>query len=506
MKRRTNLLVFVALLMALSALLTACSAGQQGATTGPDVVRKMREALKSNQSAQGTVELSARLNKAGLKSLMGSLMPQGPKDMPVMTGKDPVSMLPDLVSITLKVWREASNKGRVEVESSTLPGMTGATLVYDGKKVYAYAPAHNKVYTKTPSDKEEMPGGMGNMLGEWAALTPEERGDRLVDASDVKMAGSEQVGGRDAYKLEVTPKAEAFEKLGVPEMFQMQAALLLKDAKATLWVDKERWVPLKVTLEHPSVGQFTYSATLELDKPIDASQFVLQTPPGAEVIDLDALHERMTPRTMTLAQARDEAAKDGWKLLEPSYLPEKATLIEVTKLPSMLAGPMGANWMPYFPDPTQSGQSIEGRVFVVNETPLDYLGWLWMPSISAAPMGGGMSMNGVGTTGPGPLSSNMMPPSSSTYMLNYSSPTADFSITESKSAVEPGLGDTFSGVNAPGSNAFKEVTVRGVKTTAFSPDGTGWTSLMWQDTSGISIAIRGKLSVEEAVKIAEGLR
>lgn len=504
MKRRTNLLTFVALMMALPALLTACSAGQQGTMTGPDVVRKMREALKSNQSAQGTVELSAKLNKDGLKSLMGSLMPQGPKDMPVMTGKDPVSMLPDLVSITLKVWREAPNKGRVEVESSTLPGMTGATLVYDGKKVYTYAPAHNKVYTKTPSDKEDMPGGMGNMLGEWAALTPEERGDRLVDASDVKMAGSEQIGGRDAYKLEVTPKADAFEKLGVPEMFQMQAAILIKDARATLWVDKERWVPLKVTLEHPSVGQFTYTANLELDKPIDAAKFVLQTPPGAEVIDLDALHERMTPKTMTISQARDEIAKDGWKLLEPTYLPEKATLVEVTKLPGMLAGPMSSITMPHLPDPTQSGQGIEGQVFVVNETPLDYLGWLWMPSISAAPMGAGMDP--VSIRGSGMPVVGSMPSESPTYMLNYSSPTADFSITESKSTIEPGLGDTFSGVNAPGSNAFKEVTVRGVKATAFSPDGAGWTSLMWQDTTGISVAIRGKLSVEEAVKIAEGLR
>lgn len=504
MKRRAVSLAFGLLLMALSALLTACSAGQQGSLTGLDVVQKMREALKSNQTAQGTVELSAKLNKADLKALLSSFMPEMPKDMPGMAGKDPVSMLPDLVSITLKVWRESPDKGRVEVESSTLPGMTGATLVYDGKKVYAYDPAHNRVYTKTPSDKGEMPGGMGSMLGEWAALTPEERGDKLVDASDIKMAGSEQVGGRDTYKLEVTAKQDAMEKLGVPQMFQVQAAILLKDAKATLWVDKGRWVPLKVMLEHPNVGQFTYTANLELDKPIDASKFVLQTPAGAETIDLDALRERMMPKTMTLPQARDEVAKDGWKLLEPTYLPEKATLVAVMKLPGMLTGPMSSSWMPYLPDPTQSGQVVQGQVSVIDGPPMNYLAWLGMPFISAAPMGAGMDV--VGIRGSGVLAGDPMLSNSPTYMLNYSSPTVDFSITESKSAIEPGLGDTFSGINGTVTNAFKEVTVRGVKATAFSPDDSGWTSLMWQDTTGISVALRGKISVEEAVKIAEGLR
>jgi hypothetical protein len=62
-------------------------------------------------------------------------------------------------------------------------------------------------------------------------------------------------------------------------------------------------------------------------------------------------------------------------------------------------------------------------------------------------------------------------------------------------------------VNAPTSDAYKPVTVRGVQAVAFSPAGSNWTSLMWQEKdSGIYVALRGKISVDEAVKIAEGLK
>jgi outer membrane lipoprotein-sorting protein len=486
----------VALLLAMSALLSACTAGQ-GALTGNDVVQKMREALKSNQTAQGTVELSAKLNKEGLKSLAASMIPGGAD----IVGKDRFDMLPDMASITLKVWKGLDNKGRVEVGNSTLPGVTGTTLVYDGKKVYAYIPAHNKVYIKTPGDKSEMPGAFGGM---WGAMTPEERGDKLVEASDIKLVGSEQVDGKDSYKLEVTPKADALTILGVPTMFQMIAGNLIKDAKATVWVDKERWIPVKTTLEHPQVGTFTYTGNLELDKPVDEAQFVLQIPAGAEVVDIDALHERMQPKTMTLPEARAEVAKDGWKLLEPSYLPEKATLVEVTRLPGMMAGPVGGCYLPYFPaDVQSSGSSDEIVEYIPSSSPSNYLSWLYAPSPD--PTTGKAEFGGFHIAGSGILTGAATPPQSPSFMLRYSSPTIDFSINESKSEIEKGLGDGFSGING-GDTGMKEVTVRGVKAVAFSPDGAGWTSLMWQDTSGVWVHISGKLTVEETVKIAEGLQ
>jgi hypothetical protein len=96
--------------------------------------------------------------------------------------------------------------------------------------------------------------------------------------------------------------------------------------------------------------------------------------------------------------------------------------------------------------------------------------------------------------------------------LSYSSKDLDFSIMQANIANHPdamdkllGLGDGFSGVNKP--DAIKEVTVRGVTARAFSPEGAGWTSLIWQEQgTDLFVAIRGKLTLEEATKIAEGLK
>ena len=498
MKRGSRSLLMVAMLLAMSALLAACSAGQ-ASLTASDVVQKVREAARSNQTAQGTIELSARLNKEGLKALAASIMPGGAK----MMGTERIDMLPDMASVTLKVWKGRDHKARVEVDSSTLPGVSGTTLVYDGQKVYAYIPAPNKVYIKTPPNKSEM--STGALGGMWGALTPQERGDKLLEASDVKLLGNEQLDGKNSYKLEVTPKADALSRLGVPAMIQMFAGKVVKDAKVTVWVDAERWIPLKATLEHPQVGTFTYTGNLELDKPIDDAQFVLQTPGGAEIVDLDTLNEQMTPKSMTLPEAQAEAAKDGWKLLEPGYLPEKATLVSVMRMPGLPGGFVGRGAISNLPgtavDPTNGG--LPAIEMPASGPPMNYLTWLFAPSPAPAkpvpvePVAG--SIRGYGVISAGPAST------SASFTLNYSSPTSDFSITQNKSQIEKGLGDGFSGVQGNGTE-MKEVTVRGVKATAFSPNGSNWTSLMWQDTSGIWLHISGSLSVEETVKIADSLR
>jgi len=260
--------------------------------------------------------------------------------------------------------------------------------------------------------------------------------DTLIAASDIKLAGTEQVAGLDAYKLDIVPKADMAEKLQIPQMFQMQAGLLIKDMRASLWVDKDRWIPLKVTLEHPNMGKLTViTSKLELNKPIDASKFVLQVPGGAKTVDLDAMRDKMGPKSTTLPAARDQATRDGWKLLEPAYAPGGATLIEVLQ--------------------TSAFSEQTGNV------------------------------SGV--------------------VLNYSAPSVDFSVTESKNKYEKGLGDTFSGV--PDNGATKEVALRGVTATAFSPAGGNWTALIWQEKdNGTWVAIHGKLSLDEAVKIAESLK
>jgi hypothetical protein len=270
------------------------------------------------------------------------------------------------------------------------------------------------------------------MMGMMQGADLDKEIDKVLNAADIKMAGTEKVAGVDTYKLDVTPKPDAAELLDLPSAFQMQAGVLIKDVKATLWVDQSRWVPLKLVVVHPNIGEFTYTASgMELNKPIEDSQFVLQVPPGAKTVDLDATHDSLAPKTTTITEAREIATKEGWKLLEPTYLPENATLIEVRSLPNLPVRPI---------------------------------------------------------------------------LLTYSSPSTDFTIMQAKGGMESMLGDSFSGRNDSAS-ATQNVTVRGVQAVAFSPESAEWTSLIWKEkSSDLMVAIRGKITVDEAVKIAEGLK
>ncbi len=434
--KNVRLFTPLALLLMLAIALSGCGAGQQ--VTAADVIAKMREAMKTPQTAQGVADLSLTINKDGIKTLAQGMMGGGGMPQaPVTEGKDWTTQLPDSASVTIKTWKQAPDKGRIEVQSSTLPGMKGATLVYDGQKLYAYDAAHNTVYTGTP--EKMMDRVPSEIKAAMQGMDVEKQLDKLIDAADIKMLGTEKVAGIDAYKLDITPKADAATKLDIPQMYAMQAGLIIKDLHAVLWVGKDRWIPLKVTVEHPNLGTFTSSATqLTLNTPIDPSMFVLQVPAGAKTVDLDAKMQENGPQSTTLPEARSQASKDGWKLLEPSYAPGNAAIVEVLKMPSHM-----------------------------------------------------------GDTGN--VASN-----NSSYTLNYSSPTTSFSIMESKAPYEKMLGDGFSGM--PG-GVLKDVDVRGVKAKAFSPDGSNWTALFWQEkNNGIWVAIHGKLSLDEAVKIAVGLK
>jgi|GEM_PF-1560801 len=432
MIKRAKAIIPVTLLLALSIVLSSCSAGQQ--VTAKDVIDKMRETMKNTQTSQGVIDLSVDINKQGIETLIQGMMPGMSSDK----GAKSISSLPDTASATLKVWKQAPDKARVEVEKSSIPNTSGAILVHDGQKVYALDAAHTTVYVGTP---DKMMQARGNQMAAMLqGMDVEKELDKALGAADITLVGSEKVGGLDAYKLEIAPKPDAADLLEIPQQFRTQAGMLLKDGTATLWVDKTQWIPLKLIVQHPNIGQLTYTATgIEMNKPIDASQFVLQVPPGAKTVDLDEIHQNMQPQSMTIQEARDAVAQGGGKLLEPTYLPEKSTLVGVSKLPHTM--------------------------------------------LKDGPSGG------------------------ATYMLNYSSSTADFSITQAQGELEKQLGDEFSGINTRSTDAMKQVTVRGVDALAFSPAGGNWTSLLWKEKdSSTWVAIRGKLTLDEVLKIAEGLK
>ena len=425
-----RILAPAALLLAVTPLVAACTAGQQ--VPAAEIVQKMRETMKTTQSVQGTFDLTVNVNKDGIRAIVESFAPvASTANRPGASLDDALARIPDSASATFKVWKQSPDKLRVEVDNATFPEANGATVVYDGQKVYALDKNSNTVYTATPSEHmDKVPGELKAVM---ASADIEKEIDKVIAASEVTLAGTEKVAGLDAYKLDVTPKADAAQTLQIPQAFSTQAGMLIKDLHAVIWVDTNRWMPLKVTLEHPNIGKLDYTASaLEINGTMDPATFVLQVPAGAKTVDLDNVAKESTPQQTTLPEAKAAAQQDGWTLLEPSYLPAGATLVGVTRL--------------------------------------------------STPLGGG-------------------------FMLNYSSPDTDLTIMQGKAEIEKGLGDDFSGVNGRGSDAHKPVTVRGVEAVAFSPEGAGWTSLMWQEKdSGVYVALRGKLTVDEAVKIAEGLK
>src|SRR5688500_14164622 len=340
MIKRFKMLTPLTLLVAVAITFSGCSVGAGQQVTSAEVIAKMRETMKTTQTAQGTIDLSVTLNKQGIKTLVDGLMPGGMGKPSPLASKDWTAQLPDSASATLKVLKKNPDKVRVEVVNSSLPRAAGKVAVLDGDKFTAYDPDTNTVYT---GSRDEMSDGkMGDMMGMMQGADLDKEIDKVLNAADIKMAGTEKIAGVDTYKLDVTPKPDAAELLDLPPAFQMQAGVLIKDIKATLWVDQSRWVPLKMTVAHPNIGEFTYTATdMQLNQPIEDSQFVLQVPPGAKTVDLDAKHEQSSqPESMTITEARAVADKEGWKLLEPTYLPENATLVEVRSLANLPVRPI----------------------------------------------------------------------------------------------------------------------------------------------------------------------
>ena len=358
--KKARMLVLPILALAMSPLLAACSGlgGQQ--VTAAEVVQKVRDTMKTTTSEQGNVDLSVNINKEGIKTLLAGFMQSAKpttnsadntmgkaKDMMgngsenngsrISGSGELTEQLPDTVSGSLKYWQQTPDKARVEVVSSSIPNVNGDILVYDGQKVYALDAAKNTIYTATPSKfADKVPAELKALM---ANSNPDQTVDKIISASDITLVGTEQVGGVDAYKLTATPKADAASLLGLPQMYQAQAGLLIKDLKATLWVGKDTSVPVKFTLEHPNIGSITYTVSnLQLNKAIDAATFVLQAPAGAKTVDLDQQDAATQPKQTTLPDAVDYAKGQGWTLLQPSYLPAGATLVGVTQMQKAMGG------------------------------------------------------------------------------------------------------------------------------------------------------------------------
>jgi outer membrane lipoprotein-sorting protein len=109
----------------------------------------------------------------------------------------------------------------------------------------------------------------------------------MLKRNDIKMPGSEKIGDRDTFILELTPKNLT------------NATIFLKQK---LWVDKETWMPLRMeTFDKDGKPIMTMEyRNVEFNTGIPDSEFEFKIPQGAKVIS----RKITPPKEMTLDEAR----------------------------------------------------------------------------------------------------------------------------------------------------------------------------------------------------------
>ncbi len=131
----------------------------------------------------------------------------------------------------------------------------------------------------------------------------------MLKRSDIKMPGSEKIGDRDTFILEMTPK-------------NLTNATFFINQK--LWIDKETWMPLRIeTYDKDGKLMMTMEyRNVEFNTGIPDSEFEFKIPQGAKVIT----REITLPKEMTLDEAREAV---NFTVITPEYLPEGYLLDKV---------------------------------------------------------------------------------------------------------------------------------------------------------------------------------
>lgn len=260
-------LLAMGLLVILSLLLGAC----QSQPSVEEIVAKMKEVEASTNDAHGVVEFS-------------------------------ISGLGEDQEIVAEVWEKRPSMTRVELLESSMAEFERSILVSDGTQVWIYFPEENRVVVEEIGP--EGPSGPRQLIN-----MMEEIIQRVVDTSEVRLIGEEEVAGVGTYKLEFRAK-------------DGDDTLLPADSTATLWVDQERWVVLQAHFLGDAVGEaWMRVRSFEVNTGLGADLFVFEVPEGAHVEEAESRH----PVPLTL----DEAQAEAEFLLVPAYVPDGATLVGV---------------------------------------------------------------------------------------------------------------------------------------------------------------------------------
>ncbi|WP_409059112.1 LolA family protein [Streptomyces sp. SYP-A7185] len=249
--------------------------------TAQELIEKI--AASDTEQLSGTVKISTDL---GLPSfggdMAGGFAPgggsggEGGGEGGDGSAADPQSKLMELASgtHTLRVAADGPDKQKLSV----LDDAAEYSLIHDGDDVWAYDSKSNEVYhSKSAGKAGDAEKGSGEKgLPEGVPSTPKELAEEALKAADettsVKVDGTAQVAGRDAYRLVIKPK-QSGSTVG----------------QITVAVDSKTGTPLKFTLTPAGGGSAVVDAgftKVDFGKPA-ASTFDFTPPKGAKVTEED---------------------------------------------------------------------------------------------------------------------------------------------------------------------------------------------------------------------------
>ncbi|MFF4900125.1 outer membrane lipoprotein carrier protein LolA [Streptomyces sp. NPDC001068] len=236
--------------------------------TAQELINKI--ANSDVQQLSGTVKISTDLGLPDLGGLENGLL-SGAAQGGDGSSADPSTKLTELASgtHTLRVAADGPEKQKV----SLLESGAEYSLIHNGTDVWGYDSKSNEVYHSTDADSDSGKAGRNE-----APATPKDFADEVLksvdDTTSVKVDGTAQVAGRDAYRLVVKPKQSGTTVGAI-----------------SIAVDAKTGTPLKFTLTPSSGGAAVIDAgytQVSFARPA-ASTFDFTPPKGAKVTEDDSL-------------------------------------------------------------------------------------------------------------------------------------------------------------------------------------------------------------------------
>jgi outer membrane lipoprotein-sorting protein len=447
--KKLQLATPLALMVVLGGVISGCSAGQTQLTAG-DIIQKMHDTMKNASSVQGSFDLNLTLNKQGLKTLVQGLAGSMGG---MMNGKGTTSTTP--------------NGGAMPRMPFKVPSSTGA-----------------------PGDViDQLPDSVSASINYWHQAPDKVRAD-VVTASYPEVNGSSVVyDGQKVYALDaanktvytLTPGKNA-DKMPAQMKSMLSNIDVQKIAESVVSATN---VSLVGSEQVAGIDSYKLDITVKPDAAtILGIPQAYAMPVGVLIKDLHA----------TLDVAKDTYVPLKFTLDHPQMgsFTYTATKFDLNKSidPSTFVLQVPAGYKTVDLDQAQSKVEPKQITLPAAEAAAKQQGWsLLEPTYlpTGATLVGVSQMSAVGDG----------------FVLSYSSPSTDFTIIEGKNVADMGRGMMKGSDGGVGST----VTVRGVQAKVVTMPNSGWTALLWQEkNNGPWVGIMGKLSQDEAVKIAEGLK